>query len=268
MPRAIWSGSLSFGLVNVPVKVVSAVRQKDVHFNLLHEKDGGRIEQKRFCTVEEKEVPYEEVARGWKVGPDEYVMVTDEDLESVAAEKSEQIEILDFVDIAEIDPIYFEKPYYLIPDKGAGKAYGLLTEGMRRQGRAAIARVVMRQKEHLVAVRVVEDVLAMTTLLYADEVVPPASLAEEGTSAKSAPSEREIEMAEKLIESLTTDFKPDRYKDEYRERVLQMLEAKAEGKTYTSPAPAPVKRPKDLVEALQASLDAARRKHGGGAVEA
>lgn len=269
MPRALWSGSLSFGLVNVPVKVVSAVRQKDVRFNLLHEKDGGRIEQKRFCTLEGKEVPYEEVAKGWKVGPDEYVMVTDEDMASVAAEKTEQIEILDFVDIAEIDPIYFEKPYYLIPDKGAGKAYGLLTEGMRRQGRVAIARVVMRQKEHLVAVRVIEDLLAMTTLLYHDEVVPPAALADEGAGApKAAPSEREIEMAEKLIESLTTDFKPDKYKDEYRARVVQMLEAKAEGKTYTSPAPEPVKRPKDLVEALQASLEAARRKHGKGEAEA
>lgn len=262
MPRAIWSGSLSFGLVNVPVKVVSATRQKDVRFNLLHEKDGGRIDMRRFCTIENKEVPYEEIARGWKVGPDEYVMVTDEELEGVAAEKTEQIEILDFVDIAEIDPIYYEKPYYLIPDKGAGKAYGLLAEAMRRSGRVGIAKVVMRQKEKLVAVRVIEDVLGMTTLLFMDEVIPTDAL--EGSKVKTPPSEREIDMAEKLIASLTTEFKPDRYKDEYRERVLSMLEAKAEGKTFVSPEPTPVKRPKDLVEALQASLDAARKKHGKG----
>lgn len=263
MPRAIWSGSLSFGLVNVPVKVVSATRQKDVRFNLLHEKDGGRIDMKRFCTIEEKEVPYEEIAKGWKVGPDEYVMVHDEDFATIAAEKTDQIEILDFVDSSEIDPIYYEKPYYLVPEKGAGKAYGLLVEAMRRQGRVAIAKVVMRQKERLVAVRVIEDVLAMTTLLFHDEVIATRDLEEEKATAKAktAPVEREIEMAEKLIESLTTEFKPDKYRDEYRERVLEMLEAKAEGKTYSSPAPSPVKRPKDLVEALQASLEAARRKH-------
>lgn len=259
MPRAIWSGSLSFGLVNVPVKVVTAVRQKDIHFNLLHEKDGGRIDMRRFCTVEDKEVEYEEIARGWKVGPDEYVMVTDEDLESVAAEKRETMEITDFVDIAEIDPIYFEKPYYLIPDKGAGKAYALLVEAMTRQGSVAIASVVMRQKERLVAVRVIEGVLAMATLLYHDEIVPTTDL-EEAVATKTAPTAKEIDMAEKLIKSLTTSFKPKGYKDEYRERVLKMLEAKAEGRTFTSPTPTHAKRPKDLVEALQASLEAARKK--------
>lgn len=266
MPRAIWSGSLSFGLVNVPVKVVSAVRSKDVKFNMLHEKDGGRIDMRRFCTLEDKEVPYEEIAKGYPVGPDEYVMVTEEDMKSVAAQKSETIEILDFVDITEIDPIYYEKPYYLVPQKGAGKAYGLLVEAMRRQGRVAIAKVVMRQKESLVAVRVIEDVLAMETMVFHDEVVPMSEL--EVQAVKAGPSEREIEMAEKLIESLTTAFKPDKYTDEYRARVLEMIEAKAEGKTYVSPAPAEEKRPTDLVEALKASLEAAKRKDRGGPAEA
>lgn len=258
MPRAIWSGSLSFGLVNVPVKVVSAVRQRDIKFNMLHEKDGGRIEQKRVCSIDGQEVPWEEIAKGYKVGPDEYVMINGEEMEGVAAEKTEQIEILDFVDVAEIDPIYYEKPYYLVPEKAAGKAYGLLVEAMRRQGRVAIARVVMRQKERLVAVRVVDDVLTMTTLLYHDEVVPTEELEE--SKPKAAPSEREIQMAEKLIESLTTAFKPDSYKDEYRDRVMELIEAKADGKTYVSPEPSPVSRPKDLVEALKASLEAAKRR--------
>ena len=257
MPRAIWSGSISFGLVNVPVKVVSAVQQKDVRFHMLHEKDGGRIEQKRVCAVDGEEVAYEEIAKGYKVGPDEYVMVTPEELASIDPEKSETIEIVDFVDLAQIDPLYFEKPYYLVPDKGAGKAYGLLVEAMRRSGRIAIARVVMRQKEHLVAVRVVEDALSMTTLLYDDELVKAREL--EGVSA-AAPNERELAMAEKLIDALTTDFEPEKYKDEHRERVLQLVEAKAEGRTFVSPRHREEKAPKDLAEALEASLAAAKRK--------
>lgn len=269
MPRSLWSGSISFGLVNVPVKVVTAVRHKEVKFNMLHEKDGGRIQQKRVCSVDGEEVPFEEIAKGYKVGPDEYVMISPEELEKVDPERTETIDIESFIDITEIDPIFFEKAYYLIPQKGATKAYALLTEAMRRSGRVAIARVVMREKEHLVALRVIEDALAMTTLLYADEIVPVSELEDVPRGAK-APTAKEIAMAEQLISALEKDFKPDSYKDEYRERVLSLIEAKAEGKTVKAPPKRDERRPADLVEALKQSLDAAKKhsRKGHGHAEA
>lgn len=260
MPRAIWSGSLSFGLVNVPVKVVSAIQQKEVRFNQLHAKDGGRVEMKRFCTAGDHEVPYEEIVKGYKLGGDEYVTIDREELEQIAPGKGETIDITDFVDISELDPIYFEKPYYLVPDKGGAKAYRLLTEAMEKSGRVAIARVVMRSRESLVVVRPLHGALTMTTLNYHDEIVDVASLEGVPRETKVAPKERE--MAEKLIDALTTSFDPEKYTDEYREQVLALIEAKAEGKTVvTSPAPKPAKT-KDLVEALEASLAAARGKRG------
>jgi DNA end-binding protein Ku len=258
MARSLWSGSISFGLVNVPVKVVTAVRHKEVRFHMLHEKDGGRIQQKRVCTVDGKEVPYEEIAKGYQVGPDEYVMIEPEELEKLDPDKTETIDISDFVDMTEIDPIFFEKPYYLVPQKGGTKAYGLLVEAMRRAGKIALARVVMREKERLVALRVVDDVLAMETLLYEDEIVPLKELEEVPRGAK-APPEKEIEMAEKLIEALSGEFQPGKYKDEYRERVQKLIEAKAEGKTFRPPAKHEEKRPADLVEALKQSLEAAKK---------
>lgn len=260
MPRAIWSGSLSFGLVNVPVKVVSAVQQKEVRFNQIHAADGGRVEMKRFCTAGDHEVPYEEITKGYKLGGDEYVTVSKEELEQIAPGKSETIDIVDFVDLLEIDPIYYEKPYYLIPDKGGAKAYMLLEEAMNKSGRVAIARFVMRSREHLVAVRPMGKVLTMTTLNYHDEVVDQAAL--EGIPEKGKVSERELDMAQKLIDALTTTFDPEKYTDEYREQVLALIEAKAEGKeVVAAPAAKPAKT-KDLVEALQASLEAARTGKG------
>jgi DNA end-binding protein Ku len=264
MVRAIWSGSVSFGLVNVPVKVVTAVRSKDVRFRMLHDADAAPIEQKRVCSVEGQEVEYEHIVKGYKVGADRYVVVTPEELEALDPEATRTIDIQDFVDLSEVDPIYFEHPYYLVPDKGAGKAYGLLVEALRRSNRAGIARVVLRTKEHLVALRPMDDVLAMTTLLYHDEVVQPSSLEVEET--RGAPNEKEIAMAEQLIDALATGFDPTKYHDMYRERVLDYLEKKAAGETVSVPAPkAEGPRPVDLVSALQASLEAARRK---GKVEA
>lgn len=262
--RAIWSGSVSFGLVNVPVKVVTAVQAKDVRFRMLHADDSAPIEQKRVCSAEGVEVDYASIVKGYKVGPDRYVVVSPEEMEALEAQSTRAIEIEEFVDLAQVDPIYFEHPYYLVPDKGAGKAYGLLVEALRRTNRAGIARVVLRSKEHLVALRAVEDVLAMTTLFYHDEVVPTTSLGVE--EARSAPTEKEVAMAEQLIGALATDFDPERYHDQYRERVLDYLEKKAQGETVELPQPrAAAKRPVDLVSALQASLEAARRK---GKVEA
>ena len=258
MPRAIWSGALSFGLVNVPVKVVTAVSQKEVRFNQIHEKDGGRVEMKRSCTAGDHEVPYEEIVKGYKLGGDEYVVITKEEIDQLAPAKSETIDIQDFVAIAEVDPVYFEKPYYLVPDKGGAKAYRLLHEAMEKTGRVAVARMVMRQREHLVLVRPLGEALSMTTMNYHDEVIDAATL--ELPAAAKVPA-KELEMAHKLIDALTTKFDPAKYTDEFREQVLALIEAKAEGKEIVAPpAPKQGKKAKDLVDALQASLEAAAKK--------
>jgi DNA end-binding protein Ku len=258
MVRSIWKGSLSFGLVNVPVKLVSAVRQKDVRFHMLHDADGARIEQKRVCSADGEEVPYEHVVKGYEVSKDEYVVLTKEDMEAVDPEKTETIDIQDFVDVYQIDPIYFEKPYYLVPEKGAAKAYRLLLQAMADTQKVAIARVVMRSKEHLVAVRPVGNVLAMTTLLYHDELVDQADLEVPETGA--APSEKELAMAQQLIDALSTDFDPEKYHDEYRERLMQLIETKAEGKEIVAPPRKEPARTKDLADALAASLEAAKQR--------
>ena len=265
MVRSIWSGSLSFGLVNVPVKVVSAVRQKDVRFHMLHAADGARIQQKRVCSADGEEVPYEEIVKGYQVGTDEYVTVTDEEMGALDPEKTQTIDIQDFVDIYQIDPIYYEKPYYLVPEKGAGKAYKLLLQAMAEAQKIAIARVVMRTKEHLVAVRPVGNVLAMTTLVYHDELVDQADLE---VPEKGAPTEKELAMAQQLIDALTTDFDPEKYHDEYRERVMHLIESKAEGKEVVTPPRRETVRTKDLADALAASLAAAKERRSKQEAEA
>ena len=268
MPRAIWTGALSFGLVNIPVKIVSAISNKEVRFNQLHEKDGGRIEMKRFCTAGDHEVPYEEIVKGFKIGGDEYVTISKEELEQLAPGKSETIDIVDFVDMLEVDPIYFEKPYYLVPDKGGQKAYRLMYEAMRKSGRVAIARFVMRSREHLVVIRPVGKAIALTTLNYHDELVDQKELDLPTTSEAKTP-ERELDMAEKLIDALTATFDPERYTDVYREQVLALIEAKAEGKEIVAPPTPKKQKTKDLADALEASLAAVRKRgHGKEKAEA
>jgi len=259
----MWKGSLSFGLVNVPVRVVTAQRSKEVRFHQLHDADGARIQYKKVCSADGEEVPPEHIVKGYPVGSDAFVKVTDEELDALDPAHSETIDIQDFVDLAEIDPIYYEKAYYLAPDKGAGKAYRLLVEAMEASSKVAIARVVMRGKEHLVAVRVVGDALTMTTLLHADEVVPTSELE---LTAAGEPAKRELDMAQKLIDALTTSFDPSKYPDEHRARVLAYLEQKAEGnEVVLPPRAAQSRQPVDLVDALQKSLEAARRGKGAGA---
>src|SRR5688572_18470785 len=228
--RSIWTGAVSFGLVNVPVKLYSAVEQKEVHFNLVHEPDGGRIHQKRVCDKDGEEVPWSEVAKGYAISKRKMVMVTSEELEALDPKASRTIDIVDFVDASEISPLYYEHSYYVGPaDEGAGKAYALLRESMEKLGKVAIARFVMRTKQYLASLRPEGDVLVLTTMLYADEIRDPGEIDNLPGSLK--PAARELELAERLIESLTSEFKPEQYKDEYREKVLEMLDAKAEGKT-------------------------------------
>ncbi len=254
--RAIWSGALTFGLVNIPVKLFTAVHQKEVHFNMLHDADGARIQLKRFCSAEGKEVPYEHVVKGFEVSPGRYVTVTREELEAYDPKATRTVEIHDFVDLAEIDPVFFESTYYLVPDRGAAKAYRLLGEAMRKAGKVAIATAVLRTRESLCCVRPSGDALALSTMNRADEVTPTSSLE---LPDASAPSERELQMAEQLVASLTGPFEPERYPDLRRERVLELIEKKAEGQAIEAPAaeeaPANVV---SLADALSASITAAR----------
>ncbi|MBA2566616.1 MAG: Ku protein [Thermoleophilaceae bacterium] len=261
MPRAIWSGAISFGLVNVPVKLYSAVSRKTVRFHQLHDKDRVRIQQKRICPEDGEEVPYDEIVKGYEISPGHHVVITPEELESLDPKKTRTIDIEDFVELEQIDPIYYDAAYYLVPDKGADKAYNLLLQAMRESDRVAVARVVIRTKEHLTAIRATGDVLTMATMLFADEVVPPDRL-DELADTQDGASKRELDMARQLIESLSTEFEPDKYRDQYRERVLDMVERKAEGEEIAvQPAEEPERVP-DLMAALEASIKAAGQDGG------
>src|SRR3954449_11683003 len=206
MARSIWRGAISFGLVNVPVKLYSAVSKKTVRFNQLHEPDNSRINLKRFCAEEDKEVPFEEIVKGYEISPGRYVVITPEELDALDPAKTRTIDIEDFVDLDEIDPVYYDHPYYLVPDKGAAKAYGLLLGAMKESGKVAIARVVIRSKEQLVAIRPGEgDVLMMETMLFHDEVVPSHDLDELPDAKDLKASDRELKMAQQLIDSLSSE---------------------------------------------------------------
>jgi DNA end-binding protein Ku len=255
MARTLWSGSLSFGLVNVPVRLMSAARDLDLHFRQLHEKDGAPIEQRRHCSEEGKEVEWEEVGRGFELDDGEQIVLTDEELSSVQPRKTRTISVEAFVDLDDVDPIYFDHPWFLTPSgdsEGTLRAYGLLVDVMESTDRAALGRFVMRTKEYLVLVRPRDGLLALTTLRFHDEVRPTDEIAPGGRK----PAKGKIEGAVAVIESLSTDWEPERYTDCYRERLEQVIEDKKKGKRIQAPdqaeepAPAP-----DLMAALQETLD-------------
>src|ERR1700754_4584940 len=225
MPRSMWSGAISFGLVNVPIKLYSAVSKKTVRFHQINSETGSRISQKRVDATTGEEVPYENLVKGYELTRDQYVIITPEELETLEAEKSRRLDIEDFVALAEIAPIFYDHPYYLVPDKGAAKAYGLLLSAMRESGRVAIARVILRSKEQLVAIRPDRDgtVLMMETMIFADEVVPKDDLDGLPEADELKVSDREVAMAQQLIESLSGEFEPEKYKDQYREQVLELI---------------------------------------------
>jgi DNA end-binding protein Ku len=260
MPRAIWSGAISFGLVNIPVKLYSAVSRKTVRFHQIDAESGQRIRQQRVNPESGEEVPYEQIVKGYEVAPDRYVMITPEELESLEPQKTRTIDIEEFVDLEEIDPIYYDHPYYLAPDKGAAKAYKLLLDAMEGADKVAIARVVIRSKENLVALRAHGGAITMETMLFPDEVIQPDELEEVANlDGDVKTTKKELDMAKQLIESLSGEFEPDKYRDQYRDRVLDMIERKAAGETITIEAPAaePAKVP-DLMAALEASIAASR----------
>jgi DNA end-binding protein Ku len=263
MARPIWSGAISFGLVNVPVKLYSAVSRKTVRFNQLNEKTGNRIQQKRVDPETGDEVPYEQIVKGFELTKDRYVIITPDELEALDPERSRTVQIEDFVDQVDIDPIYYDHPYYLVPDKGAAKAYGLLLNAMSASDKVAIARVVIRSKEALVAIRPAGDVLMMETMIFHDEVVQHDELDELPDSTDLKVSDREVKMAQQLIDSLSGEFDPSRYRDEYRDKVLDLIERKAQGEEIAvqPEAPKPAKVP-DLMAALEASLAAVKDEDG------
>jgi DNA end-binding protein Ku len=260
----MWTGTIGFGMVTVPVKLYSAVDRKTVRFHQLSGKTGVRVAQKRVDPSTGEEVPYAELVKGYELAPDRYVVIEPGELETLEPKKTKTIEIEEFVDLSQIDPVFYDHPYFLAPGQGGLKPYRLLLEAMRETGKVAIARVVIRSKEQLVAVRPMGDVLGMATMLFADEVLSPERLDEVADAAEVTTTKRELDIAKQLVDSLAADFKPDAFQDTYREQVLELIERKAQGKAIAvQPTPEEVAAPApDLMSALKASLDAVRAREG------
>lgn len=263
MPRAIWSGAISFGLVNVPIKLYSATSAKTVRFHQLHAKDGVRIQQKRVCPADGEEVSYDDLVKGFEIAPDRYVIVRQDELDALDPRHTKTIDIEAFVELAEIDPVYYDNAYQVAPATGGSKAYALLLSAMEQAGKVAIGRFVLRTRQQLCALRPAGGLLVLSTMLYGDEVNAPERLDELEDLGEVEASEREVAMAQQLIESLTTPFDPSAYRDEYRERVLELIERKAAGEEIAVQpvAAAPAEVP-DLMAALEASVAAVRGSEG------
>jgi DNA end-binding protein Ku len=257
MPSAIWSGAVSFGLVNVPVKLTSATKSQDVRFHQLEEGTGARIRLRKVSEQSGDEVPNDRIVKGYELAAGQHVVVEPAEIEALAPKASKAIEIEDFVDLDQIDPVFFEQPYYLVPDKTAAKPYRLLVDAMTELNKVAVGRFVLRSKEHLVAIRPVHGVLTLEMMRFADEVLAPEG-AEPAQDDDAAPNERELTMARQLIEALSTEFEPGKYHDTFREQLLSLIQAKAEGQEIV--AEPEVEEPTkvvDLMAALEASLERA-----------
>jgi DNA end-binding protein Ku len=260
VPSAIWTGTISFGLVTVPVKLTSATKSRDVRFNQLEEGTSARIRYRRVSEQTGDEVTNDRIVKGYELSPGQYVVVTDDEMKALAPKASRTIEIEDFVDLDEIDPVFFEQPYYLAPDANAVRPYKLLVDAMTELRKVAVGRLVMRSKESLVAIRPVDGVLCLETMRYADEVLPAANVLPEGEEV-AEPTERELEMARQLVNALTSEFEPDKYHDEYREQLLALIERKAAGEEIVAE---PVVEERGTVLDLMAALEASLARAGTG----
>jgi DNA end-binding protein Ku len=258
MARSIWNGAISFGLVNIPVKAFSATTSKDISFNMLHDECHSRLKNLRWCPVHERAVSQDEIVRGFQVAKDEYVIVTDEDLDSLPIPSKHTIDIQSMVGADEVDPVYFEKSYVLEPETSGTKGYALLAAALEKQNMMGLAKVTMRTKEQLCAIRVMDDALMLQILYSADEVhvSKPAGL------SKVKVTDREMSMAVDLIEELREPFEPEKYPDEYREAIVALLESKNTGKAKVEAPPAPT-NVIDLMDVLRASVEAAKSGKGG-----
>jgi len=265
MPRAIWSGAISFGLITVPVRLYTAVSRKSVSFNQLDQRTGSRIKRKWVSALDGEEVPNDELVRGYEITSGNYVTVTNEELRSLDPEASRSIDIVEFVDLDEIDPIAYDNAYYLEPDELAAKAYKVLLSALQQAGKVAIARIVMRQKEYLAVIRPTENALVLSTMVYADEINPIEGIEGLDKVADIEVSDAEIAMAETLIGALEADYEPEKYTDGYRERVMELIQKKADGEEIVvaeETAPAASSEVVDLMAALEASVAAAKEARG------
>ncbi len=255
MPRAIWSGAISFGLVNVPVKLYSATSPKTVRFHQLSAKTGARIRQKRVDPSTGEEVAFEDIVKGYELSPERYVMIEPNELDALDPKATKTIDIEEFVELSEIDPIYYDHSYYLAPSAGGAKAYRLLLEAMNESQKIAIGRIVIRSKQQLCALRPIGEALGLSTMLFGDEVLSPDRIDELDALAEAEASKREITMAQQLIDSLSAEFDPSKFKDDYRARVLELIEKKAAGEEIAVQPEAEDEGPApDLMAALEASL--------------
>jgi len=264
MAHAIWSGSINFGLVTIPVKLQTAIRTNDLRFNFLHKSDEGRIQNVRRCSLDGEEVGYDDIVRGYEYEKGQYVILGDEDFKRVNVEATQSVDIVQFVDLAEINPMYYDKPYYLEPEKKGRHAYALLREALKEMNKVGIAKVVIRSREHLAAVKPNGEALVLELMHFADEIVEQSTLE---FPESETPRESEMKVAKLLIDTMTSPFEPEEFKDTYRDELLAMIEARAAGKA----APVGKAKPRrasnvvDLMDLLQNSLDASRAKKGGAA---
>jgi DNA end-binding protein Ku len=256
MPRTMWKGAISFGLVSIPVGLYPATEEKSIRFNQLHDEDMGRIKMKRTCSIDGEEVPFEHIVKGYEIEKDRYVILTDEDFDAVPIESSRAIDIVQFVDLSEIDPMQYQKSYYLVPEETGVKAYQLLRQALQKENKVGIAKVAFRDKEHLAALRFRDDVFVLETMYWPDEI-RPAQFDTLDKEVKIRP--QELQMAQTLIENLTEPWNPDEYKDEYREALLEIIEKKAAGEQIEAVEAAPVSKVVDLMDALKASVEAVKK---------
>jgi len=258
MPHAIWTGAINFGLVTIPVKLFTAVRANDLAFNLLHRKDEGRIKYERTCSVCEKNVPWDEIVKGYEYEKGQYVLLTDEDFKRVNVEATQSVDIVEFVELDQISPMYFDKPYYLEPEKKGRHAYALLRESLNSANKVAIARVVIRSKEHIAAVKPIGDALVLELMHWADEIVSPDTL--EFPKAEKMPAP-ELKMAKMLIDTMSVKkFEPDGFENKYHDELMAMIEARAAGKELPKPQKAPARaKVVNLMDVLQQSLQETKK---------
>jgi DNA end-binding protein Ku len=259
--RAIWKGHISFALVTIPVSLFSATRRNELSFHYLHKKDMSPVSYKRFCDTEDVEVPWEEITRGYEYEKGQYVEITDEDIETAESELTRVIQVMEFVNEEEIDPVYFDKPYYLEPQKGGERAYALMREALAQSKRVGIAKVVLKSREHLAAVKPVGDMITLQMMRFAHEIVDAGEL---NLPKQIEVSKKEMDLAQTLINSMTDTFDSARYKDEYYDKVMQVIQMKVEGVTPAGPAPTAAKPGKvvDLMEVLKQSLKETQKKGG------
>jgi DNA end-binding protein Ku len=260
MPRAIWSGSISFGLVSIPIKLYAAVSRKTVHFNQLDSRTGARVKHKKVSAADGEEVPAEAIVKGYELASGEYVTVADDELSGLDPAASRTIDIEEFVDLADIDPLFYDSAYYVAPDKATAKPYALLTQAMEESGKVGIARFVMRSKQYLCAVRPRDGKLVLSTMVYADEINDVFEIPELEEIDGIEVAKKELDMARQLIASLSGEFDPAQFEDTYRERVLDLIERKAAGKSEIIAPPAAMEEDKviDLMAALEASVKSAK----------